>query len=83
MTRKMMRDFHCNVINEEVRICLCKKSTAGLRSESALFVMCNQNECQHVDDNKLPCPLNLSLFAEEIRAREETARLRREDFKCR
>ena len=83
MASTKMRDFHCDVVNEKVRICLRKKPTGGLRSEHAFFVMCDQNECQHVEDNKLPCPLNLSLFAEEIRAREESARLRREAFEYR
>ena len=78
-----MRDFHCDVVNEKVKICLRNKPTAGLRSEHALFVMCDQSECQHVEENKLPCPLNLSIFAEEIRAREESARLRREDSRYR
>jgi hypothetical protein len=74
------RDFHCEVVNETVRVCLRNKSARGLTStEHALFVLCDQSECQHVDSNTPPCPLNLSLFEEEIREREETARQRRED----
>ena len=83
MAFKKMRDFHCDVVNETVRIRLCNKPTAGLRSKHALFVMCDQSECQHVQENKFPCPLDLSIFSEEIRAREESARLRREDFEYR
>jgi hypothetical protein len=71
------RDFQCDVVNENVRICLRNRSTAGLQGMHVLFVVCDQSECQHVDANKPPCPLTLALFADEIRAREESARLRR------
>jgi hypothetical protein len=83
MSSRKTRDFHCEVVNETVKICLRNKPTAGLKSEHTLFVMCDQVECQHVEANKPPCPLTLSLFAEEIRAREENARLRREDWQYR
>jgi len=78
-----MRDFQCDVVNEKVRICLRNRPMVGLSSAHALFVMCDQSECQHVEKNELPCPLNLSIFEEEIRARQESARLRREDLKFR
>jgi histone acetyltransferase (RNA polymerase elongator complex component) len=85
MSSKKMQEFHCDVVNEKVRICLRKKPTAGLRSADVLFVLCDQSECQHVGNNKPPCPLNLAMatFAEEIRAREEKARLRKEDSEYR
>jgi hypothetical protein len=79
MSSRKTRDFHCGLVNETVKICLRNKPTAGLRSEHALLVICDQTECQYVDANKPPCPLTLSLFAEEIRPREELARLRREN----
>jgi hypothetical protein len=80
MASSKKRDFQCDVVNETVKICLRKKSTGGLTSsDHVLFVLCDQSECQYVDSNTLPCPLDLSLFEEEIREREETARLRREE----
>ena len=78
MANKKVREFHCCVVNEEVLIHLCKRRTAGLRSRDKFFVQCNQDECQYVDENMLPCPLNLSLFEEEIQKREEKARLYQE-----
>ena len=83
MSSRKKRDFHCDVVNETVKICLRNKPSTGPRSEHALLVMCDQAECQHVEGNKPPCPLTLSLFAEEIRAREESARLRRGDSQYR
>jgi hypothetical protein len=81
MASSKKRDFHCDVVNEPVKICLRKKSRGGLTSsDHVLFVLCDQSECQYVDNNTLPCPLNLSLFEEEIREREETARLRGEGY---
>ena len=79
MSSKKMKDYYCELVNETVRICLRKKPKGGLRSTNLLFVLCDQSECQHVENNKPPCPLNLSIFAEEIRAREEKARIRKED----
>jgi len=83
MSSRKIRSYRCDVVNETVNIRLHRKPTAGLRSADALFVLCNQIECQHVEDNKAPCPLNLSMFAEEIREREERAQLRREDSEYR
>jgi hypothetical protein len=33
-------------------------------------VQCDQTECQYVDKNEIPCPLNVGMFAEEIKAAE-------------
>ena len=76
---KHLRDFRCDVVNETVRIRLCKKPVGGMNSKHVFFVQCDQSECQYVDENKLPCPLQLSLFENEIAAREEDSRLRRGD----
>ena len=37
-----------------------------------------ENVSTYTDENRLPCPLSLSLFEEEIRERDEMARQRRE-----
>jgi hypothetical protein len=78
MTIKNSREFICSVVNETVRICLLKRQRGGLKSKATLFVKCDQDECQYVSENKLPCPLSLSLFHDEIQLREEKAQLRRE-----
>ena len=79
MAVKKSREYQCGVVNEPVKISLRKKSTAGLRSTDEFFVQCDQQECQYVEENKPPCPLNLSLFEAEIQEREEQARRRREE----
>ena len=73
MTGKKKQGYDCEVVNERVQIHLCKKPSAGLRSKTEFFVQCDQDECQYVDVNELPCPLGLSKFGEEIREREERA----------
>ena len=78
MAIKKKREYHCSVVNELVQIHLCKKSPAGFRSRSEFFVQCDQSECQYVDKNELPCPLELSLLEEEIHEREEKAQQQRE-----
>lgn len=80
MGAKKMREFHCEVVNETVRICLWRKPTIGLGSAQPLSVLCDQRDCQHVDDNRPPCPLTLAIFGDEIREREENARRRREGY---
>ena len=80
MTSRKARKFQCNVVDESVLIALRRKPSAGLNSKHVFFVQCDQSECQYVDANESPCPLNLSLFAEEIRAREEDSRQRRQDY---
>jgi hypothetical protein len=78
MVASKVREFTCGVIHEPVRIQLKNKRTAGMKSPDKLFVQCDQAECQYVDENCPPCPLSLSMFEAEIKAREESARLRRE-----
>ena len=73
MVAKKSREYHCQVVDEKVRIALRKRSSGGLQSAQVFFVQCDQDECQYVDENKLPCPLTLDLFATEIKAREEKA----------
>ncbi len=79
MAKSKKQEYQCSVVNETVLIHLIKKPSAGLRSKADFFVQCDQSECQYVDKNELPCPLNLSLFADEIREREEKAKQQREE----
>lgn len=74
MARSRWQEFWCGVVSEKVLIRL--KRPGGFGQPRGFFVQCNQTECQYVDENKLPCPLHLGMFADEIRALEE-ARVRR------
>ncbi len=78
MAASRVREFTCGVVRESVRIQLRSKRSAGMKSADRLFVQCDQADCQYVDENRPPCPLSLDMFEEEIKARTEAARLRRE-----
>lgn len=54
------------MVSEAVRIRLTRPP--GLSRPSSYFVQCNQADCQWVDANKPPCPLEVGMFSEEIRA---------------
>lgn len=71
------KNYFCNVVSENVEIALKNVSSLSLDSKREFFVQCNQLECQYVDVNQLPCPLNLDLFSDEIKKREEKAIERR------
>jgi hypothetical protein len=75
LTRVRAREFQCEVVSETVQIRL--RRPGGFGRTQGYFVQCNQVDCQYVDENKPPCPLNIGMFAEEIRAAEE-ARARRQ-----
>jgi hypothetical protein len=66
------------VVNEKVQAQLRDKRTSFSQSQKQYFVQCNQHECQYVEENKPPCPLSPSMFAEDIAAREEELRRRKE-----
>ncbi|PYO53802.1 MAG: hypothetical protein DMD83_23620 [Candidatus Rokuibacteriota bacterium] len=68
MSRKKAREFWCAVVSEMVGIRL--RRADGFEPERGFFVQCNQTECQYVDENAPPCPLNVGMFAEEIKAVE-------------
>ena len=74
------KEYFCTVVSEDVKIALKNKPSIGFNSKNELFVQCNQSECQYVDINQSPCPLNLDLFSEEIEKREEKRRDRRMGF---
>lgn len=69
MSRGRPRPFFCGVVSEEVVIRL--RRWGGFGRPPGYFVQCNQVDCQYVDENKPPCPLNVSMFADEIRAADE------------
>ena len=69
VSRDRAREFLCEVVSETVRIRLHRPYRFGQPSE--YFVQCNQTDCQYVDENKLPCPLHVGMFAEEIRVADE------------
>jgi len=73
MRRAQAREFWCHVVSEAVLIRLTRP--VGLRP-SGHFVRCNQADCQYVEANKPPCPLDVGMFSDEIRA-AETARAAR------
>ena len=50
----------------------------GFGRPQGYFVQCNQADCQYVDENKLPCPLTATMFADEIKAAEEARAQRSE-----
>jgi hypothetical protein len=79
MASRRTRAFQCTVVNEQVEIALRERPSGNPRSARALFVHCDQEFCQYVSENRPPCPLELSLFAEEIEARAERSRRRREE----
>ena len=79
MAARKKRRFECNVISEVVQIHLRNRSYGGFGGEERPFVQCDQQDCQYVDKNEPPCPLTLSMFADELREREEEQALRRGD----
>ena len=80
MAKRIVKDYFCAVVSEDVEIALKNKPSLGHKPKNELFVQCNQLECQHVDFNQSPCPLRLDLFAEEIEEREENLRDKRMEF---
>jgi len=72
------REFWCPVVSEPVLIRLTRPT--HLMRSTGYFVQCNQAECQYVEANEPPCPLNVSMFAEEIKAAEAGRTARREGY---
>ena len=77
MARAQPREFWCPVVSETVIIRLRRPS--GLSRQPGYFVQCNQVDCQYVEENKPPCPLNAAMFADEIAAVEAARVVRREE----
>jgi hypothetical protein len=80
LSTRSKKDYYCNVVSEHVEICLKNKPYLSRKPDNELFVQCNQPDCQYVDDNQPPCPLNLDLFSEEIEKREQKRRDRINGF---
>ncbi len=76
MASKKIRHFECPVIHEQVEIYLRDKRRLITQTEKHCFVQCNQEDCQYVKDNQTPCPLDVSMFAEEILKKQEEAERR-------
>jgi hypothetical protein len=72
------RDFWCPVVSEPVLIRLTRANQ--LRGPGDYFVQCNQADCQYVEINAAPCPLRVTMFAEEIKAAEAMRVARREGY---
>jgi len=79
MPKRKGKDFFCTVVSEDVKIALKTKISLSRTFNDQLYVKCDQLECQYVDENIAPCPLNLELFAKEIEEREERRKARREE----
>ena len=65
MSQGSTRGFWCTVVSEQVMIRWRRVGGFGPHR-----VQCNQTDRQYVDKNELPCPLNVGMFAEEIKAAE-------------
>lgn len=76
MGRSKGRDFWCPVVSEPVRIKLTRPP--GIQTVR-YFVQCDQADCQYVDANKPPCPLNIGMFSDEISATEAEREARRKE----
>ena len=79
MPKRKAKNFFCPLVLENVKISL-KTKTSLSQVKEELYVQCNQFECQYVDENILPCPLSLDLFAEEIKKREEKRKTKKQSL---
>ena len=57
------RPFFCTPVNEQVSIKLTSRHVGGFSGTSVPYVKCDQHECQYVDRNEPPCPLNVEMFS--------------------
>jgi hypothetical protein len=60
---KKTRAYFCNVVGENVKIHLENKVNFSQKYKKDLFVKCDQEDCQFVDENKSPCPLEKTMFS--------------------
>lgn len=62
------------MVSETVHIRLRRSS--GFGRPAGYYVQCDQADCQYVDENQPPCPLNVGMFADEIEAAADRERRR-------
>jgi hypothetical protein len=79
MPRSLVREIDCEVVKERIQAQLRDKRSSFSQVHKQYFVQCNQQDCQYAGENKPPCPLSPALFAEEIAARDEELRKRKEN----
>lgn len=72
MGRSGWRDFRCPVVRETVRIRLTRP--LSFDRQPSYSAQCDQVDCQYVEHNEPPCPLNLGMFSEAIREIEDRRR---------
>ena len=61
------KSISCRVVSDTVTVTLRRHKSPGGRG--ILFVRCSEKDCLYIDANRPPCPLTVSLFGPEIRAR--------------
>ena len=66
MSRNKDRPFACQVVSETVRIRLTTRRVGGFSGTDEPFVQCDQEDCQYVDQNELPCQLRSDMFNDEV-----------------
>jgi hypothetical protein len=60
---KKAQAYFCKVVGEQVHISLKNKISLGPKYKKEHFVQCDQEDCQYVDENILPCPLFIEMFS--------------------
>jgi hypothetical protein len=66
MAKRNIQNYYCKVISEDVKIYLKNKVNIGLTYKKDYFVKCDQEDCQYVDKNSAPCPLEIEMFNRPI-----------------
>ena len=60
MNSRRTRPFHCAIASKEVTIAL--RAGGGFREPAIPYVRCDERDCQYVDENQPPCPLDPAMF---------------------
>jgi len=64
------QDYYCTVVSEAVRVTIGARQRGGFNGRSHKFAQCNQELCQYVEENDLPCQLRPEMFDVEVKAPE-------------
>ncbi|MDY0001442.1 MAG: hypothetical protein RBU30_09130 [Polyangia bacterium] len=59
------QEYFCTVVGEAVRVTIRTRQRGGFNGRSHKFAQCNQELCQYVEENALPCPLRPEMFDAE------------------